>query len=254
MTKPLTDTQRAAAAALYAPEENMTPADPNGLDAILPAVAKAMGSVKRIVKEGWNEHDKYKFASTDDFLAALNPICAEAGLVVWINEDGSEELTRKGKYGDTFWLRYNFSVKLYHASGQSLPAVHRTVEVVRSGAQASGSAQSYVLKQFLRSLLLVPTGDKEDADYQATGDGPVSRGNGRARADAPVSDPPPDPAITADDYRVLRARIEAQGEAAEQVERYLLTRYAVPSLAVITPANLADANALLDKRQQKVAA
>lgn len=145
------------------------------MDQILCAVAKAMGNVKRIAKEGMNTHDKYAFASIDDFLAALNPICAEAGLIFHMQEQGCEEFTRKGKFGDTAWLKVQFGITVYHVSGQSLPTVTRSVEVIRSGAQAYGSAQSYVLKQFMRSLLLVPTGDKDDADYGEKGDGLVDR-------------------------------------------------------------------------------
>ena len=35
------------------------------------------------------------------------------------------------------------------------------------GAQAFGAAQSYALKQFMRSLFQIPTGDREDADFGA---------------------------------------------------------------------------------------
>jgi hypothetical protein len=143
----------------------MTDAAP--INEVLTAIAKAMGNVKRIAKEGMNTHDKYKFASIDDFLAALNPLCAEAGLVFHMQEAEREDFIRAGKYGETHWIRVRFDITVYHVSGQSLPPVSRSVEVIRSGAQAYGSAQSYCLKQFMRGLLLVPTGDGEDADNQA---------------------------------------------------------------------------------------
>jgi hypothetical protein len=145
------------------------------MDKILPAIAQAMSNVKRITRDNRNEHDKYNFASIDDFLAALNPICAEAGLILHMQETGWEEFSRKGKFGDTYWLRFTFEITAYHISGQSMPPVMRSVEVIRSGAQSYGSAQSYALKQFLRTLLLVPTGDREDADFNPTDEGPVKR-------------------------------------------------------------------------------
>jgi hypothetical protein len=42
-----------------------------------------------------------------------------------------------------------------------------------TGAQTSGSAQSYAVKQFLRGLLMISTGDKDDVDFkpQAPQDG-----------------------------------------------------------------------------------
>jgi len=147
---------------------------------VLKAVSKAMLGVKGIAKSGKNTHDNYNFASIDDFLAALNPICAEAGLVFHMQETAVEEFSRKGKYGDTAWLRMQFAITTYHVSGQHLPEVTRSVEVIRTGAQSYGSAQSYALKQFLRALLLVPTGDKDDADYQEKGDGPVDNSLRRA--------------------------------------------------------------------------
>ena len=48
---------------------------------VLAAISKAMASVKKVVKEGKNAHDGYNFASIDDFLAMVNPICADAGLI-----------------------------------------------------------------------------------------------------------------------------------------------------------------------------
>jgi len=38
------------------------------------------------------------------------------------------------------------------------------VMVPANGAQAAGSAQSYALKQFMRGLFLIPTGDADDPD------------------------------------------------------------------------------------------
>lgn len=140
---------------------------------VIAAISKAMSSVKKVAKDGKNTHDNYSFASIDDFLAMVNPICAEAGLIFHMEELGTEDFMRKSKYGESAWMRMRFAVTVFHTSGQSLPPVSRSVEVLRNGAQAYGSAQSYALKQFLRSLLLIPTGDKDDADFHATGDGEI---------------------------------------------------------------------------------
>lgn len=142
---------------------------------VLGAVSRAMGCVRKIERGGTNTHDRYDFASIDDFLAALNPICADAGLVFHMQETSCEEFTRKSKFSENAWIKLTFAITVYHVSGQSLPPVFRSVEVIRTGAQSYGSAQSYALKQFLRSLLLVPTGDKDDADYGEKGEGAVER-------------------------------------------------------------------------------
>ena len=140
---------------------------------VVTAAAKAMAAIRKVGKEGRNEHDKYNFASIDDFLAMVNPVCADAGLIFPMQEDGIEDFTRKGKFGDSSWMRVRWQITVMHISGQSLPPVLRTVEVLRNGAQAYGSAQSYALKQFLRSFLLIPTGDKDDADLQPTAEGTI---------------------------------------------------------------------------------
>ena len=114
-------------------------------------------------------------ASIDACLALVNPICARNGLIVLCEEGKIEDFTRKGRNGENAWIRATFQFTVMHKDGGSLPTVSRTVEVIRNGAQAYGSAQSYALKQFLRSLLLIPTGDNDDADHKETDPGIVSK-------------------------------------------------------------------------------
>jgi hypothetical protein len=141
--------------------------------ALISAVAKAMTEVKHIAKGSQNTEQKYAFASVDDFLAMAGPICGQNGLITLMDEEGVEDFTREGKYGPTHWLRIRFGLTTMHVSGAALPKVTRSVEVIRSGSQAYGSAQSYALKQYLRALLMIPTGDGDDADFQAKADGNV---------------------------------------------------------------------------------
>ena len=149
---------------------------------ILTAISKAMGAVKILGRDGKNTHDGYKFASIDGFLAMVNPICAEHGLIVHMDELPSAEFTKKGRNGETAWLRTPYVFTTYHTSGQSLPPVTRNVDVMRNGSQASGSAQSYALKMYLRALLQIPTGDGEDADLNRTEEGTTRRDYGGAPA------------------------------------------------------------------------
>jgi len=131
---------------------------------IYSAVAKAMGEIKRIAKDNRNAEQKYDFASVDDFMAMVGPICAANGLVTIIDEDQREFIEKPGKYGVTHWVSIAYQITTYHASGTHLPTVRRNVEVIRSGPQAYGAAQSYILKQYYRGLLNIPTGDKDDVD------------------------------------------------------------------------------------------
>ena len=151
---------------------------------ILPAIQKAMGQVQKVGKADRNKHDGYNFASIDNFLELVNPICAENGLIVHMQEGTREDFERQGRSGTSSWMRQSFDITLMHVSGETLPPVTRTVEVLRNGAQAYGSAQSYALKQFWRCVLLIPTGDKDDADHQATDAGPVRSNHHPVRDEA----------------------------------------------------------------------
>lgn len=131
------------------------------------AIAAACGQVRIIGKTDENKFDKYNFASIDKFLEMVNPICAKNGLFPMITETGYENF--QGKNGSP-WVRISYEITMHHMSGETLGPVARAVAVPMNGAQAFGSAQSYVLKQFFRSLFMIPTGDKDDADFNATED------------------------------------------------------------------------------------
>lgn len=156
---------------------------------IFAAIPRAMGAMKRVAKDNKNTEQKYDFASIDDFLAMTGSILAENGLFIHMDESGIELFERQGKYGVTYWARYTFVITVMHESGESLPPAHRSVEVIRSGAQAAGSAQSYVLKQFQRALFNIPTGDKDDPDFAEKADGaPIAASHPKQQAAPPKED------------------------------------------------------------------
>lgn len=133
---------------------------------IAKAIVQVMGSVKTLGKSEKNQHGGYQFASIDAFLEATSPLCAAAGLFFLMNEAETEVTVVEGKDGKrTASLRVAYDITICHSSGATLNGIRRNVTVLASGAQAYGSAQSYVLKQFMRSLFQIPTGDKDDADY-----------------------------------------------------------------------------------------
>jgi len=132
---------------------------------IYSAVAKAMGDVERVAKDSRNNDQKYDFASVDDFMAMVGPICSKYGLVTILDEETREFIEKPGKYGPTQWVAISYQITTWHESGEQLPTVRRHVEVIRSGPQAYGAAQSYILKQYYRGLLNIPTGDSDDPDH-----------------------------------------------------------------------------------------
>jgi hypothetical protein len=177
---------------------------------IVTAICAAMGQVQKVTKDGRNKHDGYNFASIDDFLALVNPICAANGLLVHMQEGAREDFERQGRSGTSAWMRQSFDLTLMHVSGQSLPPVTRTVEVLRNGAQAYGSAQSYALKQFWRCILLIPTGDKDDADYAPTDAGTITsqprRDDRRYQEPASRQDTKPDDATRLHSEAIANAK------------------------------------------------
>jgi hypothetical protein len=123
------------------------------------ALVAVMSDVKTLGKTNENQHARYKFAGIDDFLEATRPLCAKHGLIIIQDEEDFQVL------GDG-WLSMRFSFRLGHSSGEMWDGLIRRSIMVQSkmGSQAFGAAQSYVLKQFMRSLFQMATGDGEDAD------------------------------------------------------------------------------------------
>jgi hypothetical protein len=136
---------------------------------IFEAVALAIGEVKQLGKSERNKFDGYDFVSIDKFLALVNPICAAHGLFPHPSQTNVELYENtNSKGGKSMWARFYFDITLHHSSGEALPPSKIMVAVPMNGAQASGSAQSYALKQFFRGMFMIPTGDKDDADFAAT--------------------------------------------------------------------------------------
>ena len=136
---------------------------------IAAALAAAVGEVRILGKSERNKFDGYNFVSIDKFLELVNPICAKHGLFPMVSQDEIELYDNvNSKGGKSVWARFYFSITLHHATGESIGPVKSMVAVPMNGAQASGSAQSYALKQFFRATLMIPTGDKDDADLNPT--------------------------------------------------------------------------------------
>lgn len=135
-----------------------------------PAVAKAVVQVMRSIgtlgKDQENKFDKYDYASIDDFIQHVRGHCADAGLAIIPDEARdaeTQEVSKKDGKPMVIW-NARFGFILIHESGESFGPIYKTVAVQFNGAQAAGSAQSYALKQLMRGLFLIRTGDKDDPD------------------------------------------------------------------------------------------
>lgn len=159
------------------------------------AVAAVMNEVPKLEKGEKNSHGNYNFASIDDFLEAVRPLCAKHGLIITQDEESFEMTEGRDKYDKPVsWLVMRFRFTLAHSSGETWahrPA--RTIMVNASmGSQAFGAAQSYALKQFERSLFQIATGEKDaDADSHPPADLPTTAKRQTSRTAAPKQEAEP---------------------------------------------------------------
>lgn len=132
-------------------------------------IIAVMSSLGTLDKANENKFDKYDYASIDDFIHFVRGNCFRAG--IYIEQDEAEaklvDVAKKdGKPMAMWWATFAFTVR--HIGGTAVGPIRRSVMVQANGAQAAGSAQSYALKQFMRSMFLIPTGDADDPDKEKT--------------------------------------------------------------------------------------
>jgi hypothetical protein len=129
---------------------------------IATAINGVMGDIRTLKKEDENKFQNYSYASIDNFLKAVNPLCAKHGLIINIDEE-SCEITRDGTKNP--WMHIVYKFILSHASGDTWGYTpRRNMFVAMTGGQSMGSSMSYCLKQYMRSLFLISTGEKDDLD------------------------------------------------------------------------------------------
>jgi hypothetical protein len=148
--------------------------NPSMPDAIAAAIVKVMGAVRRLGKDETNRHGGYNYASVDKFYEAIGPLMADAGIIVIpfersVSSSKRQTVDQQGRAKETSLLLIRYDLFIYHESGVGYGPIPREIQVIESGAQSYGSAQSFVDKYFLRMLFKVPTGEKDaDADANLT--------------------------------------------------------------------------------------
>ena len=207
------------------------------------AISQVMSGVTTLGKTNKNTHGNYKFAGIADFLEATRPLCAAAGLIVLQDEDGCEIVGDAAKP----WLKLSYVFRLAHSSGEQWDgSMRRTVMVdARMGAQAFGAAQSYVLKQFMRALFQMATGDGEDADTHAPANLPPPRTEAVAKNTAA-----PTLAERADR---LEATLKSIEKAPDLDKAFKLASGLLADLDAKDPERLADLDALYKRRADELA-
>ena len=129
---------------------------------IATAINGVMGDIKMLKKEDENKFQNYSYASIDNFLKAVNPLCAKHGLIITMDEE-SCNIMRDGTKNP--WMHIVYKFILSHANGDTwLYTPRRNMFVSMTGGQSLGSSMSYCLKQFMRSLFQISTGERDDLD------------------------------------------------------------------------------------------
>lgn len=199
---------------------------PREIAAAIIAVAR---QIKKLGVDDKNEHGKYQFVSVDKFYERIGPLMAEAGLVLLIDDAGSE--VKEGKSGNP-WLFIQYNLAFMHESGAMSAPLRRSCALPISGPQAFGSAQSFTEKYFLRQVFKVSTGDKDGDDIapveNVPGNAPRSRATqerapAASAAPAPAQAPPapsPDVAEARRQHDEIRSAIDAAVKP-EDIDRLL---------------------------------
>lgn len=128
------------------------------------AINNITKEMQMLGKDGKNEFQKYNYASIDKFLGTVNPLAGHFGLIITQDEESCKIITdTQGRP----WLNIVYRFILSHKDGDTWQYTpRRTIYCEMKGGQAMGAAQSYALKQFMRSLFLISTGENDDLDNQ----------------------------------------------------------------------------------------
>lgn len=148
------------------------------------AVCAVMADLRRLKKADRNKFASYDFTSVDDFKDEVRPLMAKHGL--WVEVDQTDftfmEL-KDDKDKVKHVVRFDFQLTLSHVSGGAGMPQTMTVALPYTGAQTSGAARSYVVKEWFKSCFLASSGDmSEEADLLDNSKEGLRLSKGDARA------------------------------------------------------------------------
>lgn len=130
------------------------------------AICAVMAAIHRLKKADHNKFAGYHFTSVDDFKDHLRPLLARFGLYVVLNQAAFQLIEVRGDKDKVSTLaQFDFDITLRHVSGESEPSERMTVFLPLTGAQTSGAARSYAIKEWMKGRFLASSGDEqEEAD------------------------------------------------------------------------------------------
>lgn len=119
------------------------------------SVNAIMSEIKILSKDSENSFQNYKYADIDSFLGLVNPLCSKHGLNIFMNEKDCKVVGENKK-----WVHILYEFVLVHKDGETwnFPQ-QKNMFVQMTGGPSLGVSQSYALKQFMRQIFLIPTGE-----------------------------------------------------------------------------------------------
>ena len=146
-------------------EQSIIPKMPKSISNSINSI---MNDVETLPKADTNTYQRYNYASIDQFLKAVNPLCAKHGLIINVDEEDMKIMKTNDK---SAWVHIVYKFILSHQSGDTWNyPLRRNMILQITGGQSIGAARSYVLKGFMRSLFQIATGEKNELDGQKDGD------------------------------------------------------------------------------------
>lgn len=147
---------------------------PNGLRT---AVAGVMTDLHRLNKSDINAFAKYNFTSVNDFKDHIRPLMAKHGLSVSVNEldcifiEAAPSSDVRVDKKPTLLIKFQFAFTLHYQSGESAEPEQSSVILPYTGAQTTGAAKSYAVKEWIKGRFLASSGDTEaEEDHAEQGD------------------------------------------------------------------------------------
>ncbi len=153
-----------------------TPSTPHNAE-ISRRVSAAMADLARVPRNGRNDFAKYNYATADDVFDAVRPVLARHNLEVRMTEAESEVIT----YGEGKEQKRAIRLKYEIGFAGTQPET-RTMFVMLRDAQSLQAAATYTLKYWLRTKLLLSTGETDDEMIQVQAGGSESSAPARAPA------------------------------------------------------------------------
>lgn len=174
MTKSQLKEQLEASLALESTEKGR-PEKENGQERPLnfaESICAVMGELERLKKADKNAFGGYMFTSVDDFKDRLRPMMADYGLYAHITQFNFQmveyiDTDKQGNEVRKALAQFDFDITLKHISGAQEDPERMTVALPFTGAQTSGAARSYAIKEWMKSRFLASSGDtQEEADMR----------------------------------------------------------------------------------------